>query len=83
MAHNNVNNLLNVGVNNNNERLGNLHSRSQQDDLTSETHYDWSESTPSRVERITRCDRFLLQMIWMISIWLIPYNFREYNNEIL
>lgn len=60
MAHNNVNNLLNITVNNNNEPLGNIkpvRSGSQQDDSTGKNHYDGNESIPSRVERNARCAR--------------------------
>lgn len=69
MILNDVNNLLNVGANNNNEPVDKFHDGTQHDDSTSETHIDRNESTPNRVERNTQRVRNLTPMIWMTSLW--------------
>lgn len=53
MAPNDVNNSLNVGSNNNDEPVDNIHDRSQQDGSTNKTRLDKNESPSNRVERNT------------------------------
>lgn len=50
MAHNDVNNLLIVGTNNNDEPVDNLRNENQHDGSISKTHLNGNEPTSNRVE---------------------------------